>query len=233
MNYTKLKDSASYLVDKGKSFVNRINASPDLDFQIEYQTWFSLSCKLIERVMPERLTEFKVCYSGDSYSMSNYFLKQRTFYSSFQEILVSYNENFKRQLSILSGVVTCLDSSLLNIRNEVYYEYQEDEINAAREVSKVSLRAAGVIGRLVIEKHLKNIAESRAIAVKSKLSIPGLADYIASLRSASIIQESEKKKLEYLKELGNKCAHDKGVEPTTDEVNELLDGAKWCIANIV
>ena len=237
-NYSKLKDEAIELVGKGKTFIDRMDAFPDLEFQEEYQTWFSLSCRLIERIMPERLKEFKEYYSDglttdQSNTMSNYFLKKGSFYSSFQEEVKHYIESFKMQLSILSGVVSCFDSSLLDIQSEIYYEYQEDEIEAAVEVLKINVRAAGIIGRLVIEKHLKTIAEKRLIAVQSKQHNPGLADYILALRRFGCIQEPEKKKLEYLKEIGNKCAHDKGVEPNEAEVSELLDGAKWCLANIL
>ena len=238
-NYTKIKLEIEELVSKGQTFINKINPNPSIDFQIEYQAWYSLACRLIDRLMPERLSEFKSCYldddpkTGNYYSMSLFFLKKGGFYSSFQEYIPYYKENYLRQLSILAGVFSCIDSSLLDIKGEIIYEYQEDEIEAAREVSKISLRAAGIIGRVVIEKHLKTIAEEHTIEVKSCFKSPGLSDYITALRTGLIIQEPEKKKLEYLKEIGNKCAHEKEIEPTLAEIEDLLDGAKWCMANMI
>ena len=237
-NYSKVKQDVEELVVKGKAFIDKIDLNPSIDFQIEYQAWYSLACRLIDRMMPERLSEFKYCYldddlkTGNSYSMSHYFMKDGSFYTSFQDCLLYYKENYLRQLSIISGVSSCFDSALLDIKSEVIYEYQEDEIEAAKEVSKLNLRAAGVIGRVVIEKHLKTVVENKAIEVKSRFKDPGLSDYITALRTGNIIHEPEKKKLEYLKEIGNKCAHEKESDPTSAEIEELLDGARWCIANI-
>ena len=237
-DFKKLKDEANKLVNQGKQFIYCINESPSLDFQIEYETWYSLACRLVDRIMPERLYEFKLCYSNpaekiNTYTMSSYFLKIGNYHIPFRETIRYYADKFNKQLSILVGVVSCIDSSILDIRNQVYYEFQENEIAVAKEVIKINPRASGIIARVVIEKHLKNISEKRSIMVKSKYTNPGLADYILTLRNEGVIQETEKKKLDYLKEIGNKCAHDKGAEPKEEEVQELINGANWCISTII
>ena len=103
-NYLKVKQEVEELVIKGKTFIDRINLNPGIDFQIEYQAWYSLACRLIDRIMPERLVEFKYCYldddpkTGNPYSMSHFFLKDGSFYSSFQQNIPYYQENYLRQL---------------------------------------------------------------------------------------------------------------------------------------
>lgn len=92
---------------------------------------------------------------------------------------------FFNQLTILKAVDECIDSVLANIEGELYSETQDREISVARQLCKVSVRAAGALIVVLIEGHLQKVAKTHDVKVAKKY--PTIADLNDPLKNASVI----------------------------------------------
>lgn len=137
---------------------------------------------------------------------------------------------FFNQLTIFKSIIDRADSLLGNIEEELYAEIQGSEIVVAKQLLKVSPRAAGALAGVVIEGHLQKVANSHAIKVTKKN--PTISDLNDPLKNASVIDTPTWRKITYLADIRNICSHKKDAEPTKEQVQELIDGAVWLIKNI-
>ena len=118
-----------------------------------------------------------------------------------------------------------MDSVLADIESELLTELEDNELGVARQLLKISPRAAGALAGVVIEGHLRNVSNAHGIEIPQKNPwISGLND---PLKDASVIDTSAWRKISYLADLRNLCSHKKEVEPTKEQVADLLDGTEW------
>ena len=107
----------------------------------------------------------------------------------------------------------------------------DSEIESARELCKRGFyRAAGAICGVVLEKHLKQVAESNGLSLRKKN--PAINDYNQLLKDNDIIDTSTWRYIQRLGDLRNLCDHAKDKEPTKDDVLDLLDGTDKMIKEI-
>lgn len=137
---------------------------------------------------------------------------------------------FFNQLTILRAVDHRVDSILANIEVELYAELQDSEIVIARQLAKVSLRAAGALVGVVLEGHLQKVASVHGVKVEKKN--PTIADLNDPLKSASVIDTPTWRKISFLADLRNLCSHKKDSDPTKEQVEELIQGAEWLTKNV-
>jgi hypothetical protein len=123
-----------------------------------------------------------------------------------------------------------VDSVVANIEGELYAELQDSEIVIARQLAKVNLRAAGALMGVVIEGHLQKVASNRGVTITRKN--PTIADLNDPLKSAAVIDTPAWRKISFLGDLRNLCSHKKEVEPTKEQVEELVQGAEWLTKNV-
>lgn len=103
-------------------------------------------------------------------------------------------------------------------------------METARNLVKVSLRAAGSLAGVVIENHLQKLAKNHAIKVRKKN--PTISDLNDPLKNAEVFDTPTWRKVAYLADIRNMCSHKKDAEPTKDQVAELIDGANWLAKNL-
>ena len=137
---------------------------------------------------------------------------------------------FFNQLTILHAVGERIDSVLSNIEGELLAEIQDGEIAVARQLSKVSLRAAGALAGVVIEGHLQKVADAHGLKIAKKN--PTIADLNDPLKAASVIDTPAWRKISFLADICNLCAHKKDAEPTKQQVEGLIQGAEWLTKNV-
>jgi hypothetical protein len=137
---------------------------------------------------------------------------------------------FFNQLTILKAIAERVDSVLDNIEGELYAELQDSELVIARQLAKVSLRAAGALIGVVIEGHLQKVADVKGVKVAKKN--PTIADLNDPLKAASVIDTPTWRKISYLADIRNLCSHKKDAEPTREQVDELIQGAEWLTKNV-
>jgi hypothetical protein len=83
---------------------------------------------------------------------------------------------------------------------------------------------------VVIEGHLQKIVANHGVRIKKKN--PTIADLNGSLKTASIVDTPAWRKIAYLADLRNLCSHKKNIEPTKEQVEELIQGVEWLTKNI-
>jgi hypothetical protein len=122
-----------------------------------------------------------------------------------------------------------IDSLLANMEIELLSEIQDAELQTARGLMKVSIRAAGSLTGVIIEHHLQKLADKHKVKISKKN--PTINDLNDPLKAAAVLDTVAWRKVTYLGDIRNLCSHKKDVEPTKEQVNDLIEGANWLIKN--
>jgi hypothetical protein len=210
-------------------------------FQYEYQSWYTKALRAVQHLASDRLIEFRGYYEIDpkrkslgygTYVIQDYFkgvAPSKFNYPDFNS-KVQVVQAFVNQLTIFRSIIDRAESLLGNIEDELYAEIQDSEIVVAKQLIKISPRAAGALMGVVIEGHLQKVADSHAIKVAKRN--PTISDLNDPLKNAKVIDTPTWRKITYLADIRNICSHKKDEEPTKEQVQELIDGADWLIKNV-
>lgn len=236
-----IRKEVDALYDEGAKLAVAFQKNEEKQFQYDYQRWYTKALKAVSSLAPDRLLEFKGYYEIDpkrktlgygTYVIQDFVknvipnrFNHPDFDSRAQALICFFN-----QLTILKAVADRVDSVLYNIEGELYAELQDSEIVIARQLAKVSPRAAGALVGVVIEGHLQKVANSKGVKVTK--SNPSIADLNDPLKAASVIDTPTWRKISFLADLRNLCSHKKDVEPTREQVDELIHGAEWLTKNV-
>ena len=120
-------------------------------FSKEYQSWYSEAKVLIKQLLPDRLTDFVRYYEKpkprkdityENYRIEDY-LQHLTITRGQQELVGTESAipHFQQQLAILISVKTRFESSLFDIRQLVQADLFNSELEAAKELTSISLYA--------------------------------------------------------------------------------------------
>lgn len=211
------------------------------DFKQQYQTWYSESKILIKQLLPDRLEDFIRYYekpktrkeiSCENYKIEDYLqglslTRGITVIAGPKDAISLYQQ----QLEIVKSIKQRFESSLFDIKQLVQADLFDDELSSARELHKHGfLRAAGAIAGVVLEKHLGNVCNSHNIKLAKKA--PTIADFNEMLKSSTVLDTNNWRFIQFLGDIRNICDHNKNVEPTTEQVKDLLDGVEKVIKTI-
>ncbi len=210
-------------------------------FQYDYQRWYTKALKAVASLAADRHAEFRSYYEIDpkrkSLGYGTYVIQdfiKGVAPSSFHHPDFDTRDQvltcFFNQLTILNSIGERVDSVLGNIEGELYAELQDNEVAVARQLAKVSLRAAGALVGVVIEGHLQKVAQAHKVKIAKKN--PTIADLNDPLKAASVIDTPAWRKISFLADLRNLCSHKKDAEPTKDQVEDLIQGAEWLTKNV-
>jgi hypothetical protein len=107
----------------------------------------------------------------------------------------------------------------------------DSEIDVARELSKNKfLRATGAIAGVVLEKHLHQVCDDHSIAITKKN--PGISDLNELLKANTVIEIPQWRHISLLADIRNLFDHNKKIEPTTDQVEDLISGTDKILKTI-
>lgn len=236
-----IRKELNALYAEGAKLAVEFQKKEDKQFQYDYQRWYTKALTAVASLASERLTEFRGYYEVDpkrkslgygTYVIQDYFkgvAPNKLHYPEF-DTRVQVLQSFFNQLTILNAVSERVDSVLANIEEELYAELQDSELAIARQLAKISVRAAGALVGVVIEGHLQKVAQAHAVKVAKKY--PTIADLNDPLKAASVIDIPTWRKISFLADLRNLCSHKKDVEPTKEQVEELIQGAGWLTKNV-
>jgi hypothetical protein len=212
-------------------------------FKEKYQAWYSESQVLIKQLLPDRFSDFVRYYekpkgrkeiSFESYRIEDYLQGLHITRISTQETLVSPEAaipHFRQQLAILDSVKARFESSLFDIRQLVQADLFDSELEAAKELSKHKYtRAAGALSGVVLERHLGQVCENHGVKITKKN--PGIADLNNALKESDVIDVVQWRFVQHLGDIRNLCDHDKKVEPTPEQVDELIAGTMKIIKTV-
>jgi hypothetical protein len=226
-------------IEKNKREV--LNAKPS--FVRDYQGWYSEALTLIRQLLPIRINDFTRLYekpksrkniAADNYSIEDFL--QGAEYSRFMTNVVIVGPNaaitqFAQQQAILCGVKARFESSLFDIRQLVQADVFDSELDAATELAKHKFaRAAGALAGVVLERHLSQVCENHDIQINKKN--PSLSDFYTALKEASIIDQPQWRYIQHLGDIRNVCDHSKQVEPSNEQVEDLIAGTTRIIKTI-
>jgi hypothetical protein len=229
------------LYEEGAKLAVAFQKKEEKQFRYDYQRWYTKALKAVASLAPDRLQEFRRYYEVDpkrkalgygTYVIQDYIkgVLPSKFYLPDFDTREQTLTCFFNQLTILMSLTDRIESVLSDIEGELYAELQDSEIVVARQLAKVSLRAAGALMGVVIESHLQKVAFKHGIKVAKKN--PTIADFNDPLKAAGVIDTPTWRKISFLADLRNLCSHKKDTEPTKEQVEELIQGAEWLTKNV-
>ncbi len=167
------------LYKEGAELAVAFQKNEEKQFHYDYQRWYSKAIKAIASLAPDRHAEFRSYYEIDPKRKT---LGYGTFviqdfikgvapashripdFDSRNQVLTC----FFNQLTILQSVEDRIDSVISDIEGQLYAELQDSELVVARQLAKVSHRAAGALVGVVIEGHLQKVAANHGIKIAKK-----------------------------------------------------------------
>ncbi len=215
--------------------------SKNYSFAREYQKWYSKALKIVEFLGKDRLNEFKSYYEIDTkrktMGYGNYYIQDylkgvvpnrwnTPDFDTKKETL----KNVYNQYTILVSINDRIDTVLADIQTNLLIELQDTELETARALIKINLRASGIIAGVVLESYLSSVTKYHGISFRKKN--PTLSDFNEALKSNNIYGTAEWRKISYLGDIRNICAHKKNVEPTKEQIEDLISGVNWVMKNI-
>jgi hypothetical protein len=236
--HKELKD----LWKSGTELAVAFQKKEEKQFRYDYQSWYTVALKVVATLAPDRHAEFRGYYEIDPkrklmgygrYVTQDY-LKGVTpggayalqGFDTRDEVI----KCFCNQLAIVNSINARVDSVLSDIEGELYAELQDNEVGTARQLAKVSPRAAGALVGVLIEGHLQKVVALHELMIAKKN--PTIADLNDPLKAASVIDTAAWRKISFLADLRNLCTHKKDVDPTKEQVEELIQGAEWLTKNV-
>lgn len=225
--------------DEDKKKVNnydeRIKELGNKTFDFEYQVWYSKSIIILKEIFPERLAEFIDQYQPDSkrkeldvinYRIADAIRGLSSTFGHFSPITAALR--LKTQFSIMSASEVILNSRLKEIQGALESDVFEKEIESALQLYKNHyLRSSGAICGVLLEKHL-SLMVNRA-GLKITKSDPTINDLNQFLYKNKVFDSTQYKFVLFLSDIRNKCDHNKSVDPTEQEVLDLINGTKKVI----
>jgi hypothetical protein len=203
-------------------------------FKDAYQSWYSESIAILKQLLPDRVADFIRLYekpkgrkeiSFENYRIEDALQGLRITRNGYEVIadFKSAMPQLKQQIAILKSLKGRFKSSLYDIRQLVQADLLDSELDAARELLKHKfLRAAGAVAGVVLEKHLLEVCINHNIKISKKH--PTISDLNDALKGADVIETPQWRFHQHLADVRNLCDHNKKKEPTSDQVDDLIEG---------
>ncbi len=239
-----IKKELSALLDEQQKLITLAKDNKDIiEFGTSYQQWYSRAYKLVEARAPERLPEFVSYYLVDSkrkvtdagnYVIQDYIKGIGARTNRYDKPLWDTNNlamiRIVNQLQIISSLSSRIDSVLQDVTGHLFAEIQDAELLAAKRLTKISKRAAGALAGVVLERHLQRAADNHSISIGKKS--PTISDLNDPLKNKGVYDTPVWRKIQLLADIRNLCSHQKAMEPTDEQVDELIAGVNSIIKTV-
>jgi hypothetical protein len=214
------------------------------DLSLKGQRWYRASRELLSQHGSSGLEEFEKCYSASD-DPSPGRLRVKTAYYDLEPVLSAKNrqsigmtlEQFQWVFRKARTLVVALEDELLSRELPVVTQLSSlisaDEFDKADQLlsenrgDEVLLRAAGVIARVALERHLFTVADARGLTIvvnpasKKKHDV---SDVLNTLVKAGVITPVQRSQADSLFAVANNCAHPKEAVTVTDVERLIRDG---------
>lgn len=203
-----------------------------------YERFYTLSIRVINEFLPERLSDFQSQYqlqkNRKEITYDNY-----SIYDGLRGVVIKY-ENLRPdialtkidfQVSILESIKDNLNSKLFEIEELLRAELFDDELKSAEHLLKHGhLRAAGAVAGVVLEKHLIVVAKRHGFTSRKKAST--IADFNEYLKAEGKIDVPTWRRIQGLADIRNLCDHPKERDPNFDDVEDLIRGSERILKQV-
>jgi hypothetical protein len=210
----------------------------------EYQRWYSEALACTEQLLPARVQDFVNYYKPDkarkdityaNYTVSDY-LKGLTVTRTMgvqKSTIVGPDaaiHALQQQVQIVTATRKRLESSLFDIRAVVQADLFDNELEAAEELNRKGFeRGAGAIAGVVLEGHLTTVAKQHKLSHGKN---PTVADLNDLLKKHEVVDVPTWRFIQRLGDIRNLCDHKKPLDPTRENVSELIEGARRIIKSV-
>jgi hypothetical protein len=239
-----IKKELRSLLDAQEDLLKLVEDCKDtIPFGTSYQKWYSRAYKLVQSLAPERLPEFVSYYLIDpkrkitdagNYVIQDYIKAIGARTNHYDKPLWDVNNltaiRFLNQTQIIASLSSRIDSVLQDVTGHLFAELQDSELTAASQLKKINLRAAGALAGVVLERHMQRVAVNHNVAPSKKN--PTISDLNDPLKQAGVYDVPMWRKIQLLADIRNICSHQKSVEPTADQVDELITGVNAVIKSV-
>ena len=219
------------------------NTDNTVMFGAAYQSWYSRALKLVESLAPERLDEFvsyylidpkRKVFSSSTYVIQDYIKGVGARKDIHGDLLWDVNYcvmlRILNQIQIIASLASRVEGVLHDVTGHLLAELQDSELATAAKLKTVSRRAAGALAGVVLESHLQRVAINHKVAIRKK--DPTIADLNDPLKKKNIYDVTMWRRIQLLADIRNRCTHKKSLEPTVEEVDELLSGVNSVIKSV-
>ncbi len=205
-------------------------------FKLDYQGWYSEAKAIVKIILPDRLNDFIRLYekpkNRKELDYGNYVIED--YMQGLRSLRVEPKAaipQFQQQLNILKSAQKVFESSLFKIASLVQADVFDSELDATKELHKSKFyRAAGVIAGVVLEKHLLQVCKNHNLSLNKRN--PTINDYNELLKSNDVIDVPQWRHIQMLGDIRNICGHGKEVDPSEQQVKDLIDGAEKVIKTV-
>lgn len=214
-----------------------------VSFGNKYQLWYTRSLKLVELLGADRSIEFSSYYridpkrkdfSAASYVIQDYVSGMGAPTNVYDEPLWDIHSivylRLINQSQILKSLKSRIGTVLADVKGHLLAQIEDEELEVARKLIRVSVRGAGAVAGVVLEAHLQRVAANHGVTVGKK--DPTISDLNDPLKAAGVYEVPTWRKIQHLADIRNLCDHKKSREPTETEVTELIAGVSFVVKMI-
>lgn len=217
------------------SRVDQLREISDLsELRREYLRWYTEAQLLISRHVPSMFHEFENLYystsTGESaadaweyHGIRSYMRSTSDWGDKHRIFRNRFNADIEHQRGILLALPAVIELRALEVEALVTADLVSGEIDEARLLLDHGFgRAAGAVAGVALESHLKLLHNQSSLEYDDKDTIVPLA---TRLRKAGLISLGDEKKCIAMSDTRNNCDHKNEVEPTQEEIVELINDA--------
>jgi len=189
-----------------------------------YQIWYSKAEALIKEYLYDRKDEFTREYDEILCLLQ---LRKNWDKVDVHYIKKEFTDRFDTQKNLLSSLPKVFEIQNLKLRKTISADLVESELEEAELLLEHDfIRAAGAVAGVALECHLKTLCEISTPPVEYNNKKDTINPLATELRKAGHLSETERKKIEWLGDIRNKCDHSKEEDPTKEEVKDLIRKTK-------
>lgn len=229
-----LKKQLDSLHSEGSALVK-----PDSEkFESMYQSWYTKALPLMKQLAADRYAEFRAYYEADSgrplvlphnYVIQDYLLEHLPDHDDFDHEYETAR-CISSQLAILKAVADRLEWQRVDTVDQAGRSLQLAALETARDLIKISERAAGALAGTVLQTFLAALAQKHKL--KFRKHAPSSRDYAEALKTANVLDVPVWSQCTWLAEIHDRCLRPEGEAPTKPQVRDLIDGIHWLITNV-
>ena len=185
-----------------------------------YQIWYSKAEALIKEYLYDRKDEFTREYDEILCLLQ---LRKNWDTVYVHSIIKEFTDRFDTQKNLISSLPKVFEIQNIKLRKSISADLVESELDEAGLLLEHDfVRAAGAVAGVALERYLKTLCDISTPPVEYDNKKDTISLLATKLRNNGHLSETERKKIEYLGDIRNKCDHSKEEEPTKEEVKELI-----------
>ncbi|HZL80126.1 MAG TPA: hypothetical protein VFC17_14930 [Candidatus Limnocylindrales bacterium] len=239
---TQIEAEITRLRDQQKQVLKLLEDIKDIiEFRTVYQRWDTQSLKIVQTLAPDKYDEF-VGYFSNNPNRKLLDACIQEYVRNMGQAKDAYTEElpfdphelarirFLKQLQVLDELSYQIESVLADAEEHLFAELQEKELEAARILQPIDLRAAGALAGVVLERHLQKLSLKHGLTVtKQETTIRELND---PLKLANAYDFHTWRKIQWLGDLRNLCSPQRNGSPTKKQIEDLISGVSTVIKSV-